>query len=42
MAAEAKKRLTRWDAPTLRDDDEARAKVAKDAAKILDNMKGVI
>jgi hypothetical protein len=42
MAKVARDKLTRWDAPTLRDDDEARAKVAKDAAKILDNMKGVI
>jgi hypothetical protein len=42
MAKVARDKLTRWDAPTLRDDDKARAKVAKDAAKILDNMKGVI
>lgn len=42
MASEAKLKLAKWDPQTLRDDPKVRKEVAKDAAKILDNMKGVI
>jgi hypothetical protein len=42
MAAEAVKKLGKWDAQTLRDDPEARKEVSDDASKILENMKGVI
>jgi hypothetical protein len=42
MAAEAVKKLGKWDAQTLRDDPKKRKTVADDASKILDNMKGVI
>lgn len=42
LAEEAKLKLAKWDPQTLRDDPKARKAVAKDAEKILDNMKGII
>jgi len=42
LASEAKLKLAKWEPQTLRDDPKVRKEVAKDAAKILDNMKGII
>jgi hypothetical protein len=42
MAAEAKVKLTKWDAQTLRDDDEARKEVCKEADKLAKNMVGML
>jgi hypothetical protein len=42
LAADAVQKLGKWDAQTLRDDPDVRKEVSDDAAKILDNMKGVI
>ena len=42
LASEAKVKLLKWDPQTLRDDPMARKEVSDDAAKILNNMKGII
>jgi len=42
LASEAKVKLLKWDPQTLRDDPKARKEVSDDAAKILNNMKGII
>jgi len=42
LALDAKATLCKWDAQTLRDNPAARDEVARDADKILDNMKGLI
>jgi hypothetical protein len=42
IAAEAKLKLTGWDPQDLRDDDDLRKQVSKDAEKILGNMDGII
>lgn len=42
LAAEAKLKLCKWDPQELRDLPSAREDVAKDAEKILDNMKGIM
>ena len=42
LAAEAKVKITKWDAQTLRDVPGLRKEVSDEAGKILKDMKGLI